>query len=407
MSNPTRLKQQTILPFCGLALGLAFCTAASAQETMIAPPVNTMQDTIAPPMTATAASPYLLAGDDEISIKVVNFPDLSIEKAVVTPDGIISVPLIGTLNVTGQTTAQVAETLTSRWSKYVINPSVSVSLMQKREQDVLFYGSVTKAGTTPYRPGMHLLSALAETGGSLPTGDLGNVTVSHPNGQNQALDLSHPEIKAGTSADIVLQPGDVVYIPERTQQVSILGEVTTPGSYDYKDDMTVLEALKAAGGVKPDTADLANSSLVHQGKESPLDLDALLNKGDLALNTKLASGDRILIPEIHDRTYVFGSVTHPGYYSFKAGDRILDALNPSGPLPDADLSKINLIRVDKTKNTSQISRVDIQKFLSVGDLTGNVLLQPNDVLYIPNKHKTVSLPDVMSLVTGLGVLRVL
>jgi polysaccharide export outer membrane protein len=382
-----------ISPICGLAVGLILCIAASAQETII------------PSIPTTAASPYVLAGDDEISIKVVNFPDLSISEVLVTPDGNISVPLLGTLNVTGQTTEQVAETLSSRWSKYVINPSVNVSLVQKRKQNVLFYGSVSKAGTTDYRPNMHILSALAEAGGSLPTGDLSAVTVTHPDGQNQVLDLSHPETKGGTAMDIMLQPGDVVYVPERTQMVSILGEVTTPGSYDYKDDMTVLEALKAAGGVKPETADLADASLLHNDKEQPLDLDALLNKGDLSLNTKLAAGDRIVVPEAHDRVYIFGAVSHPGYYAYKAGDRVLDALNASTPDRTGDLSKINLIHVDKTKTVTKTSQVNIQTYLSKGDMTGNVLLQPGDVLYIPDKHKSVGLMDILNAGASLSVLR--
>ena len=384
------MNKKTLLTFGGLALGLAFGGAAGAQD--------------GTPAAMTASAPYLLAADDSLSIKVVNFDNLSTE-AVVAPDGTIAVPLLGPVNVTGKTVAEVARLLTTQWREYVVSPSVSVSLTQKRKQDdVMFYGNGAKAGAEPFRPTLHIIEALAELGGA-PAGDLSAVTLTHADGQSRTLDLSHPETKGGTDADVLLRPGDVVYIPERRDQFSVLGEVTQPGSFDYKDDMTVLDALTKVGGVK-ETADLANASLVHDGRERPLDLDALLRKGDLSINTKLASGDRILVPEIHNRTYVFGSVGHAGYYTFKPGDRVLDALNASGPTPDADLSKVNVIRVDKAKNTAKMARVDLKKFLTQGDMTGNVPLQPGDVLYIPDKHKTFSFQDVLGMASSLSVVGV-
>jgi protein involved in polysaccharide export with SLBB domain len=41
----------------------------------------------------------------------------------VQPDGTITVPLIGDFSVIGQTTAEVTKTLSTRWKKYVVNPS--------------------------------------------------------------------------------------------------------------------------------------------------------------------------------------------------------------------------------------------------------------------------------------------
>lgn len=358
-----------------------------------------------PPQRVTAG-PYQLAADDVISIAVINFANLEVKSLVVPPDGKITVPLLEPISVVGLTTDELARILTEKWKKYVINPSVSVALVAKRKENVVFYGFVGRVGGVEFKPNLHMVEALAEAGGANQTGDLSHVTVTKKTGEKRVLDLSKPETRGGTEADILLEAGDVVYVPERRTQVSVLGELNKPGSFDYKEDMTVLDAIAAAGGVRMETADFDNTLLSHNGVESKLDLDALLKKGDLTQNVKLAAGDRIIIPEFKNRTYTFGAVGKAGYYPYKPGDRVLDALNASGgPIRDADIGKINIVRVDKQKNTATVLKVDIEKALKQGKMEGNIPLQPGDVIYIPDKKHKFGSEDVFrafGAITGIS-----
>jgi len=255
-----------------------------------------------------------------------------------------------------------------------------------------------------FRPGQHLLEALAEVGGALPQGDLSQVTLTRKTGAKLTLDVSHPETRAGTETDVALAVGDLIYIPERRTQFNVVGQVNRPGSYDYKDDMRVLDALTEVGGVM-ETADLSTSTLVHNGKEQKLDLEALLRRGEMQGNVKLAAGDRILIPELKNRTYVFGAVGRPGYYLFKPGDRILDALNGAGgPLREADMRKINRVRLDKVTNKPTVAQVDMTKFFQKGDIASNLLLEPGDVVYIGNSKHSLGLQDLLGVFSGISVL---
>lgn len=384
-------------PLLGALMLLAVASLAAGQ----APAQTTGQTTEKRRTTVLPA--YVLAADDTISINVINFPNLS-GQIVVPPDGRITVALLEPIDVTGKTTNELARILADKWRKYVINPSVTVSLTQKRKENVLFYGFVTRPGIVEYRPTLHMMEALAEVGGATTAGDLLHVSLTRKSGDRITLDLSRPELKGGTEVDMPLQAGDVIYVPERRTEVNVLGEVGRPGSFEYKDDMTVLDALTQAGGVK-ETADLTKSTLIHNGKETKLDLEALLRRGDLASNFKLAAGDRIMVPEFQNRTYIFGAVAKPGYYSFKEGDRVLDALNSSGgPVRDANIAKINVIRIDRTKNEAKASTVDIEKALKEGKMEGNMLLQPGDVIFIPDKKHKLGLDDlfkVVGTVTGL------
>lgn len=357
----------------------------------------------APPVPA----PYLLAADDVLNITVINFANLS-TATVIPPDGSITVPLLDPLPVTGLTTGEVAQLLKDKWKRYVINPSVTVTLTQKRRQSVVFYGQVARVGPAEYRVGLHLIEALAEAGGTPPTADLNHVVVTHSSGQKQTLDLSHPEKLRGSDTDVPLQVGDIVFVPEKRTQVSIVGEVNSPGSLEYREGMTVLDALKGAGGVRLETADLSGVTLTHAGIAKPLNLDDLLRHGNTRLNVQLEPGDSLLISEIRNRTYVFGAVGRAGFYNFKPGDRILDAMTGvGGPSPQADLSHVHVIHIKPDKTVAGVEQVDLNKFLKdkKPDLKYNVALGPGDVVYVPERKKGFALTDLFGVLSGFSLLR--
>lgn len=350
----------------------------------------------------TEPSAYVLAPDDVISINVANFTNLSTQ-AVVLPDGKITVPLLGSIVVQGKTTTELAKLLTDEWNKYVVNPVVTVALTQRRKASVLVYGFANKGGEIEYRPMLRISEALAEAGGAAINGDLGKVTLTHRGGDKQVLDLTKPETLPGTDRDVALQEGDIIYIPERRTQVNVIGEVNRPGSFDYRDDITVLDVLGAAGGVR-ETADLAAATLERGGKEQPLNLEALLRKGDMTPNIKLEPGDRILVPEIQNRTYIFGAVGKPGWYPFKPGDRILDALNVSGLAQNADYRNVSLIKIDKADKTAKVETVNLEDFLKRGVVSANATLAPGDVIFISEKKRGFHFQDLLGILSGVSLI---
>ena len=352
---------------------------------------------------ASATPGYQIAPGDVIGVSVVNFPNLTTSQAMVTPDGTISLPLLDQVSVTGLTQEQVTRLLVRKWRKYVINPSVTVSLVQKHAQTVVLNGYLTRTGVLDYKPDLHLLDALAQMGGALPAADATRAVLTHPDGTKVPMDLSHPETKAGTEVDVVLQPGDILYMPQQEGKVSVTGDgIKQPGSMYYKENLTLLDAISASGGVNPDTADLPAATLTRNGADKKIDLQALLKAGDPKADVLLASGDIINIPELHNRTYVFGDVSRQGYYYYKLGDRILDALNSAGVAPDADTGKINVIHTNKDKTFSQMVRVNADEFLLHGRIIGNPAVQPGDSLYIPRKHEQFNGNTILQVLGGVG-----
>lgn len=359
----------------------------------------------APHVGAVAATPgYRIAAGDVLGVSVVNFPNLSTPQAMVTPDGTVSLPLLDQVSVTGLTQEQVTRLLANKWRKYVIGPAVTVSLVQKHAQTVVLNGSLNHTGTIDYKPGLHLLDALAQMGGSLPSADATRAVLTHEDGTKVPLDLSHPETKAGTGVDLALQPGDILYVPQQEGKVSVTGDgIRQPGSLYFHENLNLLDAIAASGNINVDTADLPASTLTRGGVKRKVDFQALLKDGDPKANVALEPGDIINIPELHNRTYVFGSVAKPGWYYYKPNDRIQDALNGAGgPYPNADLGKINLIHTYKQGTEATLVRVNLNEYLLKGNIVGNPHVAPGDSLYIPKQRERVDLGTIFGAITGVG-----
>jgi polysaccharide export outer membrane protein len=81
-----------------------------------------------------------------------------------------------------------------------------------------------------------------------------------------------------------------------SQQVSIVGAAAKPQSIPYRDKMTLLDAMIAAGGLSP-YANGNDAVLIRDGKSYSVHLDGLLRRGNMADNVPLLPGDTIVIPQ--------------------------------------------------------------------------------------------------------------
>lgn len=87
---------------------------------------------------------------------------------------------------------------------------------------------------------------------------------------------------------------------EYLSRVRVTGAVRTPVSIPYRQGMTVLDAVLAAGGVTefaaPDRSSLHRKS-GDTAQAYGVQLGNILNSGDLSTNYKVAPGDVITVPE--------------------------------------------------------------------------------------------------------------
>lgn len=198
------------------------------------------------------APQYRLALGDTIRITVFQVPDLSLETRI-TEAGVISYPLLGSVNLAGLTIAEAEAKIAKGLldGNFVRQPQVSVTVVQARGNQVSVLGHVGRPGRYPLETGeVRLSDMLATAGGVLQAGSDTAVVVGTRNGQPYRVEVDMPTAFGPNRAtsDIVLQNGDVIYI-ERAPNIYVYGEVQRPGAMRLERNMTVMQALASAGGL--------------------------------------------------------------------------------------------------------------------------------------------------------------
>lgn len=298
MLNPHPCTILSRIVLCALLIGLPSLFAAAPNEVGV-------------------RGPYRVGPGDVLDIVVFEVEELS-RPAVVTPEGTISVPLIGELPVQDQTTLEIEAGLKQRYgTRYLRDPQISVSVKDFRSQPVSVVGAVKEPGVYQLQGERRLLEVLAMAGGfTEETGEtiainrggaaseetavarmdlLGSAVGRHDfSTGSDELVVSVRELltsKAGGEANPVVEPHDVIRV-SKAGVVYVMGAVEKPGGFVIKDQerMTVLRAISLASGFgeysSPQKSRVIRQSAgnkqeilirikdVIEGKEPDLDLEA-------------------------------------------------------------------------------------------------------------------------------------
>ncbi|MBE9001460.1 polysaccharide biosynthesis/export family protein [Nostoc sp. LEGE 12447] len=325
--------------------------------------------------------PYRLGIGDGISVSVQRFPDLSFQ-ALINPEGNIVVPLLGTVSLQGLTLEEAQEKIRLGLNRYVVDPVIVLALAAQR-QDLSFQAVISPegnivvpqvgtvslqgltleeaqekirlglsrffpdpivvvslAGTRPvqvtvsgeiFRPGIYPINsatprvadALLISGGSTLNADLRQIQVRRKliDGSviSQTIDLYAALQNGGSIPNLRLQDGDAILVPRREvgnddgydRNLVARSSLATPQIrvrvLNYAAGGLSIQALPngstfvdALGGVNLDTANLRDIALVRfdpeQGKAVTQKLDAKKALGgDASQNVALQDNDVIVV----------------------------------------------------------------------------------------------------------------
>jgi polysaccharide export outer membrane protein len=174
----------------------------------------------------------------------------------------------------------------------------------------------------------------------------------------------------------------------RRIKASVTGEVARANTYDMRPTDTVRVLFTLGGGAAPG-ADLSRAVLYRKNSREgiPIDLKAMVERGDLSQDFRIEDGDTLVVP-VRKNYYVRvdGKIRNPGPVAYQDDMTLMDALTIAGweiPL-ESKFSEVLVIRPNKGK-AGQYTRIqcDIVKFIRKGDANQNVVLQPGDYVYVP------------------------
>ena len=169
--------------------------------------------------TPAAVSPdYRIGPGDTLHVFVFENEPLSVTVPV-RPDGKISTPLVEDMVSVGKTPSQLARDIENALSKYVKSPKVNVVVLTALSvySEVKVIGQVKEPQALPYHEGMTVLDALLSCKGlsQFAAGNRARV-IRKVNGRDQELKIKLDSLvnSGDLKQNILLQPGDVLVVPE-------------------------------------------------------------------------------------------------------------------------------------------------------------------------------------------------
>jgi polysaccharide export outer membrane protein len=248
------------------------------------------------PYSSAAGGAYSLGAGDLIKVDIFDTPELTLEpRYSVLLDGSVNLPWIGNVNVQGLTLEAAQVELARRYSRFIRNPQITVSIIAPRPLKIGVIGEVN-------RPGSYIISVISnessianltqrsgsEGGSQWPTvskavqtaggitlqANIREIQLRRPRGPGLEDEIINVDLwkflKEGDLAqDRILRDGDTIVIQTATQldaeqttrvavsnfspaeiKINVVGEVEQPGVVTIRPNSTLNQALLAAGGLR-------------------------------------------------------------------------------------------------------------------------------------------------------------
>jgi polysaccharide export outer membrane protein len=166
-------------------------------------------------ISSATAEGYKLRPGDDVQISVWGEDTLK-QEVKVLPDGSITYPLAGKVQVAGLETPEVEARITEKLKAFIPDPQVSVVITKIEGNRVFILGKVTRPGPVPMSGPMTVLEALSSAGGLDKFADQSGIKVLRTTAQGQkAINVNYDKLIRGQSleSNIVLMGGDTIVVP--------------------------------------------------------------------------------------------------------------------------------------------------------------------------------------------------
>lgn len=331
-----------------------------------------------PTTDAPVPADYVVGPGDEITIQLFGNQNRTLALTV-NRDGMLNFPELGPVRVAGLTFNAARAEIESRVARQMIGVQASVSVQDTRTVRVFVAGEAELPGSYPVSGLATMTTALFASGGVKPIGSLRNIQLRRQGQLVRTLDLYDFLTRGDLSGDAKLLPGDVIFIPPVGPTVTVDGEVRRPAIYELRDESSVSDVLRIAGGLTPE-ADSSRASLTRIEKEGRRVVAVDIGQ---AGSSKVRNGDVLRIsamrPELDNGISLDGFVHRPGAFAWREGIRLTDVIASVDELkPGADQRYILIRRESGPDRRVSVVSADLVAALSAPASVANVPLLPRD-----------------------------
>ncbi|NVB82972.1 MAG: polysaccharide export protein [Kofleriaceae bacterium] len=158
-----------------------------------------------------------LGPGDKIELVVYAGTRNSTATYVLDSSGEIEVQYIGTIAAAGKTAKHIKDEVQAKLADgYLVDPIVSLSVLEINSRKLAVLGQVLKSGTIKFTPGMTITEAIAQSGGFTPMARKNMVKVTrYVDGKPAIYKIPVEKIADGSRPNFPMMPGDEVFVPER------------------------------------------------------------------------------------------------------------------------------------------------------------------------------------------------
>jgi polysaccharide export outer membrane protein len=167
------------------------------------------------PIGLAAEKVYHLGSGDVIEISVWKDPELS-RNLVVPPDGIISFPLIGSIDVTHLTVSELKKVVTQKLSEFIPDATVTIMLIEINSLKAYVIGKVNNPGEFTINLETNVMQILSMAGGLNPFASKGSINIIRQRDNRiMKIPFDYGQVEKGKNLEqnILLKSGDVVVVP--------------------------------------------------------------------------------------------------------------------------------------------------------------------------------------------------
>jgi polysaccharide export outer membrane protein len=326
--------------------------------------------TFAPALNIPVPADYEFGPGDEVIIRAWGGANIDY-RAVIDRNGIISIPAVGTIPLSGIKSSQAEGVIRNAIGKSFSNVQVSVTPGQIRAIRVYVVGQAQKPGAYTVSSLSSLITAIFATGGPSTTGSMRNVELKRAGKTVTKVDLYSFISKGDKKEDVQLQEGDTIVFPPIFGQVAIIGAVETPAIYELKNDSETIGSLISLIGGLPITSDPQTATLQRldpNTKPAAIQQSVALDqsgqqmtwkRGDIltviGISTAVPMAKRNILVRID------GEVNKPGVYQMKYGQTTQDLIEKAGgTTPQAYIFATSFYR-----NTTRVQQIEAYQRLLI------------------------------------------
>ena len=353
------------------------------------------------PSRSVAGPDYRLGNGDVLEVQIAGRLEVTRLQVIVDPEGMVSVPPVGNIEVGGLTLLEANRRVSERARAMLRFADVSIAVSSPRVFEVVLSGEVERPGASQAQATQRLHELIIGAGGVTPRGSARHVQITQGAAVRE-VDLLRFELRGDIDQNPYVRDGMRVHIPPRTASVTLAGAVRRPGDYELGPAGSLGELLELTGGLAPGGAgsDARLTRIGPDGRKETVSID-LRTAVAGAADVPLQAADTLFVPPLtvlqdvvevrgafvggadSSKTSTSGKPTIVQRFELAQGERVRDVILKAGGA--AAYADLRLAFVDRAGTSGPRQRVpiDVQRLLVEKDETQNIQLQNGDVLTLP------------------------